>query len=145
MIGSASGSCFWMTGGSTSGGTFRIAPATFSRTVFAASSRSRPSRNCTVMLALPPALTLARSWSMPAMPLSAFSIGMMTAEVISSGDAPGSRSDTLTVAGSALGNRSTPRSRNEKRPSTTSDVTSIVAKTGRRTQSSDSTVTPYLR
>ena len=36
------------------------------------------------------------------MPLSAFSIGMITAEVISSGAAPGSRSDTLTVAGSAL-------------------------------------------
>ena len=102
MIGSASGSCFWMIGGSTSGGTFRIAPATFSRTVFAASSRSRSSRNRTVMLAVPPALTLARSWSMPAMPLSAFSIGMMTAEVISSGAAPGSRSETLTVAGSAL-------------------------------------------
>src|ERR1043165_9791 len=62
---------------------------------------------------------------------------MMTAVVISSGDAPGSRSDTLTVAGSALGNRSTPRSRNEKMPRTTSDMTSIVANTGRRTQSSE--------
>src|SRR5574339_929029 len=75
---------------------------------------------------------------MPAMPLSAFSIGITTAEVISSGDAPGSCSRTLTVAGSALGKRSTPRSRNEKMPSTTSDVTSIVANTGRRTHSSDS-------
>ena len=51
MIGSASGSAFWMIGGSTSGGTFFIAPATFSRTVLAASSRSRSSRNRTVMLA----------------------------------------------------------------------------------------------
>src|SRR5678816_162119 len=75
---------------------------------------------------------------MPAMPLRAFSIGMMTADVISSGDAPGSRSETLTWAGSALGKRSTPRSRNENTPSTTSDITSIVANTGRRTQSSDS-------
>src|SRR5947208_2357067 len=75
---------------------------------------------------------------MPAMPLSAFSIGMMTDVVISSGEAPGSWSATLTVAGSALGNRSTPRSRNEKIPSTTSDITSIVANTGRRTQSSES-------
>src|ERR1043165_7564104 len=74
---------------------------------------------------------------MPAMPLSAFSIGMMTDDVISSGAAPGSRSATVTVAGSAFGNRSTPRSRNEKMPSTTSDMTSIVAKTGRLTQSSD--------
>ena len=75
---------------------------------------------------------------MPAMPLRAFSIGMMTDDVISSGEAPGSRSDTLTWAGSAFGKRSTPRSRNENTPSTTSDITSIVAKTGRRTQSSDS-------
>ena len=41
------------------------------------------------MLAVPPALTVAVIWSMPAMPLSAFSIGMMTADVISSGAAPG--------------------------------------------------------
>jgi hypothetical protein len=80
---------------------------------------------------------------MPAMPLRAFSIGMMTAEVISSGEAPGSRSDTLTCAGSAFGKRSTPRSRNENTPSTTSDITSIVANTGRRTQSSDSIYSPW--
>jgi hypothetical protein len=35
---------------------------------------------------------------------------------ISSGLAPGSASATLTVAGSALGNKSTPRSRNENVP-----------------------------
>ena len=39
-----------MIGGSTCGGTFRIAPATFSRTALAASSRSRSSTNRTVML-----------------------------------------------------------------------------------------------
>ncbi len=71
------------------------------------------------------------------MPLSASSIGSTTDVDISSGLAPGSDSATLTVAGSAFGKRSTPRSRNEKMPSTTSDITSIVAKTGRRTQSSD--------
>src|ERR1051326_1511131 len=75
---------------------------------------------------------------MPEMPLRAFSIGMTTAVVISSGEAPGSRRLTLTVAGSALGKRSTPRSRKEKMPSTTSDMTSIVANTGRRTQISES-------
>src|SRR3954447_1626436 len=75
---------------------------------------------------------------MPEIPLRAFSIGITTAVVISSGEAPGSRRLTLTVAGSAFGKRSTPRSRNEKMPSTTSDITSIVAKTGRRTQSSES-------
>ena len=141
MIGSASGSCFWTTGGSVSGGTVRIAPATFSRTALAASSRLASRTNRIWMLALPPALTFAVIWSMPAMPLRAFSIGMITADVISSGDAPGSRSWTLTWAGSAFGKRSTPRSRNENRPSTTSDITSIVANTGRRTQSSDNIAT----
>ena len=59
MIGSASGSCFWTTGGSVSGGTARIAPATFSRTALAASSRSASSTNRIWMLAVPPALTFA--------------------------------------------------------------------------------------
>src|ERR1700694_3718034 len=75
---------------------------------------------------------------MPEMLLRASSSGSTADETISSGLAPGSLIETLTVAGSAFGNRSTPRSRNEKIPSTTSDMTSIVAKTGRRTQSSDS-------
>src|ERR1051326_1530782 len=74
---------------------------------------------------------------MPAMLLSASSSGSTTVVVISSALAPGSWTVTLTVAGSAFGNRSTPRSRNEKMPTTTSDITSIVAKTGRLTQSSD--------
>src|SRR5262249_2274155 len=68
----------------------------------------------------------------------ASSIGSITDEEISSGLAPGSDKRTLTVAGSAFGKRSTPRSRNEKIPSTTSDITSIVAKTGRRTHRSES-------
>ena len=85
-----------------------------------------------------PSLMRAEISSMPETPLIASSIGSMTDDDISSGLAPGSDSATLTVAGSARGNRSTPRSRNEKIPSTTSDITSIVAKTGRRTQSSDS-------
>src|SRR5262245_2053511 len=72
------------------------------------------------------------------MPLRAFSIGMITDVTISSGLAPGSWSPTFTVAGSARGNKSTPRSRNGKMPRTTSEVTSMVAKTGRRTQISES-------
>ena len=67
---------------------------------------------------------------MPETPLIASSIGSMTDVDISSGLAPGSVSATLTVAGSAFGKRSTPRPRNENVPSTTSDITSIVAKTG---------------
>src|SRR3954466_15443786 len=77
---------------------------------------------------------------MPDTPLIASSIGSTTDVDISSGVAPGSESATLTVAGSAFGKRSTPRSRKEKMPSTTSDITSIVANTGRRTHSSESMV-----
>ena len=77
--------------------------------------------------------------SIPETPLMACSIGSTTDVDISSGLAPGSDSETLTVAGSARGKRSTPRPRNENVPSTTSDITSIVADTGRRTQSSEST------
>src|SRR3954469_14076518 len=82
-----------------------------------------------------------RAWSssIPETPLIASSIGSTTDDDISSGLAPGSDSATLTVAGSALGKRSTPRPRNENVPRTTSDMTSIVAKTGRRTHRSDST------
>src|SRR5215213_8197889 len=72
----------------------------------------------------------------------ASSIGSTTELESSSGLAPGSDRATLTVAGSAFGKRSTPRSRNEKSPSTTSDITSIVAETGRRTQNSESTTLP---
>ena len=79
---------------------------------------------------------------MPETPLIASSIGSTTDVDISSGLAPGSDSTTLTVAGSAFGNRSTPSPRNENVPRTTSDMTSIVANTGRRTQRSDSTRAP---
>ena len=89
-----------------------------------------------------PSLSRAEISSIPATPLIACSIGSITDEEISSGLAPGSDRFTFTVAGSARGNRSTPRSRNEKIPSTTSDITSIVANTGRRTHSSESMLVP---
>jgi hypothetical protein len=81
-----------------------------------------------------------RAWisSIPETPLIACSIGSTTEVDISSGLAPGNDSATLTVAGSAFGKRSTPRPWNDTVPSTTSDMTSIVANTGRRTQSSES-------
>src|SRR5437879_4568287 len=137
ITGSASGSTFVITGGNSAGGTALRALATFSRTSFTASFRSRSRTKRTVMLPLP-SLMRAEISSMPETPLIACSIGSTTDDEISSGLAPGSDSVTLTVAGSARGNRSTPRSRNEKIPSTTSDITSIVAKTGRRTHSSES-------
>ena len=137
ITGSESGSTFVITGGRSCGGTSFIALATFSRTSFAASLRSRSSTNRTVICALPSVIRAEIS-SMPATPLSVSSIGSTTDVAISSGLVPGSDNETLTVAGSALGNRSIPRSRNEKTPSTTTDITSIVANTGRRTHSSDS-------
>ena len=69
------------------------------------------------------------SSSRPLMVESASSRGRTTWVVISSGVAPGRRMLMLTVAGSARGKRSTPRSRNEKMPSTTRKRSSITAKT----------------
>src|SRR4051812_32254409 len=56
----------------------------------------------------------------------------------SCGDAPGFTTVTVIVGKSILGNRSTPSDRNENAPTTTSDMMSIVAKTGRFTQTSAS-------
>src|SRR5687768_16297405 len=81
---------------------------------------------------------------MPDTPLIACSMGSTTDVDISSGLAPGRVSETLTVAGSAFGNKSTPSPRNENVPNTTSDITSIVADTGRRTQNSDNMQTLQL-
>src|SRR6185436_5049418 len=63
-----------------------------------------------------------------------------TCVVTSSDVAPGSRTFIVTVAGSALGKRSTPRSRNEKTPSTTRNVISMTANTGRFTHNSASVI-----
>ena len=102
ITGSESGSTLVMTGGSSCGGTFFIAPATFSRTSLAASLMSRSSTNRTVIVALP-SLMRADISSMPETPLSVSSIGSTTDVAISSGLAPGSDSETLTVAGIGLG------------------------------------------
>src|SRR5215813_3489376 len=133
MTGSESGSAFWMTGGMTFGGSWRIAPATFSRTSCAASSMFRSSTNWTVIVVVP-SVVRPRSSSMPLMVDRASSMGSTTCVTISSGWAPGRRTLTKTVAGSAFGKRSTPRSRNEKIPSTTRKPMSITEKTGRLTQ-----------
>src|SRR5574341_1349509 len=81
-----------------------------------------------------PSITMISNSSRPLTLLNCSSMGRMTWLVISSGLVPGNRTRTLTMGGSALGKRSTPRSLNEKTPSTTRNTTSIVAKTGRRTQ-----------
>ena len=89
MTGSASGSTLVMTGGSSSGGALRIALATFSRTSFEASLRSRSRTKRTVIWPRPSEM---RAWisSMPETPLIASSIGSTTEVDISSGLAPGS-------------------------------------------------------
>ena len=132
---SESGSAFWMTGGRMFGGSSRIAPETFSRTSWAASAMSRSSTKRAVMR-VEPSVVWACSSSSPESVERASSIGITTWVVTSSGVAPGRRMLMLTVAGSALGKRSTPRSRKEKTPSVTRKAMSITAKTGRRTQSS---------
>ena len=133
--GSASGSAFWMMGGRMLGGRLRSAPATFSLTSWAALSISRSRTNWQTTRALP-SVAMDVISSSPLMVDNASSRGSTTWVVISSGVAPGSRTLTLTVAGSARGKRSTPSSRNEKTPSTTRKVMSITAKTPRLTQSS---------
>ncbi len=76
--------------------------------------------------------------SMPLMVFTASSMRLVMSVSISSADAPGLLTETDTVGKSILGNRSTPRVKNEKAPTTISATISMVAKTGRFTQSSAS-------
>src|SRR6185369_3735659 len=124
-----------MIGGRMFGGRSRSAPATFSRTSWAALSMSRSSTNWQLMRAVP-ACTCELTSSIPLMVESASSRGSTTWVVISSGVEPGSLMLMLTVAGSARGKRSTPRSRNEKMPRTPRNAISMTANTARLTHSS---------
>lgn len=70
------------------------------------------------------------------MPLIVFtdsSILSVISVSISCGDAPGFTTVTVIVGKSIFGKRSTPKLRNEKAPTTTSDMINIVANTGRLT------------
>ncbi len=91
-----------MTGGSTCGGTFFIALATFSRTSLAASLMSRSSTKRTVIIALPSVMRADIS-SMPETPLSVSSIGSTTEVAISSGLVPGSEQRDVDGRGIGLG------------------------------------------
>src|SRR5689334_13900923 len=128
-----------MMGGRMLGGSWRSAPATFSRTSCAALSISRSRTNLQVMRALP-SVAVELSSSRPLIVLTASSSGRMTCVVTSSLVAPGSLMLIVTVAGSALGKRSTPRSRNEKTPRTTRKLMTMTANTGRFTQISDNDI-----
>ena len=89
--------------------------------------------NCTMMFAVP-SDTKARISSMPLTAETASSIGSTIWDTISSGLEPGSCTRTFTVAGSLLGNRSTPNWRKLKKPITTRNRISMEAKMGRLTQ-----------
>ena len=93
MTGSLSGSALATVGGSTFGGSLRIACDTFSRTSSAASPMLRSSTKVTMMLPLP-SVTIARISSMPLMAAIDSSSGRMTCDVTSSGLAPGKRTRT---------------------------------------------------
>src|SRR5262245_35770968 len=137
ITGAASTSNFSITGGSVPSGSWARTVATFSRTSCAAASISRSRMNETKIW-LCPSIVVERSSSIPLMVLTASSIRFVTWLSASSGLAPGSRVVTVTVGMSTFGKMSRPRSRYEASPRTTSETTSIVAKTGRRTQRSTS-------
>ena len=85
-----------------------------------------------------PSTDVERSSSMPLIVLSAPSSFLVISVSICSGDEPGFTTETDTVGMSILGSRSTPSPKNAYTPTTVSERTSIVANTGRRTQSSAS-------
>ena len=85
-----------------------------------------------------PSSEVERNSSMPLIVLTAPSTLSVISVSTSSGEAPGLMTVTVIVGRSIFGNRSTPRDRNEKMPTTVMLKISIVANTGRRTQISAS-------
>src|SRR5580704_587770 len=81
--------------------------------------------------------------SMPLIVFTESSTRLVISVSTSSADAPGLLTETDTVGKSILGSRSTPKVKNEKPPTTISATISMVAKTGRLTQSSASLCTGY--
>src|ERR1044071_1218367 len=85
-----------------------------------------------------PSVEVERNSSMPLMVLTAASTLSVISVSISCGEAPGLVTVTVIVGRSILGNRSTPRPRNEKSPTTVIAIINIAANTGRRTHISAS-------
>jgi hypothetical protein len=137
MTGAWSLSVLEMTGGRMSRGRLRWAMETLSRTSWAATSICRLSTKVTITMALP-GLEIERSSWMPWIVLICSSSFCATVVSISSVEAPGSSTRTVTVGRSTDGKRSTPRRNQEAAPITTSAITIIVAKTGRLMQTSAS-------
>ncbi len=137
MTGAWSLSLLAMIGGRTSRGRLRMAMATLSRTSWAATSIWRFRAKVTITMELP-GLVIERSSWMPWIVLICSSSFCETCVSISSVEAPGSSVRTVTVGRSTEGKRSTPSRNQEAAPTTTSAMTIIVAKTGRRMQTSAS-------
>ena len=126
-----------MIGGFTSRGRLRCAIETLSRTSCAATSMLRLSAKVTMTSELP-GVEIERSSWMPWIVLICSSSFCVSWVSISSVDAPGSSTLTLTVGRSTAGKRSTPSRKYEAAPTTTSAITIMVAKTGRLMQTSAS-------
>src|SRR6185369_10105179 len=122
-----------MIGGVASSGRSRPSVFTRSRTSCAADSRLRSSLNVAITIAVPCPET-ERNSLMPSTVLTTSSIGCATSDSTSSGAAPGRLTRTETVGRSTEGKRSTPSLKKPAAPTTTSDRTIMVAKTGRRMQ-----------
>ena len=125
------------TGGRISRGTLRVAMATLSRTSWAATSIWRLRLKVTMRTTVPVPEIDRSSW-MPWIVLICSSSFWATSVSISSVEAPGSSTRTLTVGKSTEGKRSTPRRNKLAAPTTTKAMTSIVANTGRLMQTSAS-------
>src|SRR6267378_3043353 len=132
-----------ITGGFTSRGRLRWAIETLSRTSWAATSMLRLSTKVVITSALP-GLEIERSSCTPWIVLICSSSFWVTCVSISSVEAPGSSTRTVTVGRSTAGKRSTPSRKYEAAPTTTSAITIMVANTGRLMQTSASFCTRGL-
>src|SRR5215470_104081 len=126
-----------MIGGRISRGMLRTAMATLSRTSWAATSIWRLRLNVTMMIAVP-GPQIERSSLIPWIVLICSSSRWASCVSVSSIEAPGSSTRTLTVGRSTVGKRSTPSRIQLAAPTTTKAMISIVANTGRLMQISAS-------
>src|SRR5262245_28600629 len=141
-IGAESGSAFVTFAGSVSRGKRPTIGAILSRTSWTATLMSFSRSKVIVVFELPcPDIVL--SSSIPSILFTVSSTRLVICDSTSSGLAPFNRIMMLTVGGSVLGIKSTPRSRYENTPSTTRATDIMIANTGRRMQTSAS-VTYYL-
>ena len=131
-------------GGSMSSGSRRSTDETRSRTSCAATSMSRLRLNVTFSIDWPGADT-ERSSLMPSTRLTTSSRTSESWLSTSSTEPPGRVVRTITFGRSTDGNRSTPSRMNDAPPTTTSAMTSIVAKTGRRMQMAARAAHDYSR